>query len=137
MRCIGCGYDGAIPVLAGFSFFVECDSKSDNGRTVNAGASRWAYAAGRRAWAMRIRFAATHVPIAMHRRRLTITRTFGGRQKHRDHDNLVTSYKPAVDALVSRNLLLDDSAKGVDGPYYHQERGAVAGTTFLLEDLAL
>ena len=75
---------------------------------------------------------------ATSKRRLTITRFYGGPQKARDKDNLVTSFKPAVDALVKHRLLVDDSAKGVDGPYYKQVRcakGQPSGVLFEVEVL--
>lgn len=142
MKCAACGYDADAPVSLRIEFTIALDSKSDNGRGVNAGASRWAYKKNREQWAWHIRAAMMALPPAQlrpadKRRRLTITRRFGGTQRMRDHDNVVTSFKPVVDELVKAGLLTSDNAKGVDGPYYSQEHVTTGvGVHFLIEELA-
>lgn len=136
--CEKCGFDPSVVAAARWELFVDYDSKSDNGRTVNAGSSRYAYKANRDlwSWSFKLLLRESGVPKATARRRLTITRVYGGKQKLRDSDNVPASYKPAVDALVRLGLLVDDNAAGVDGPYYKQERGDRPGSRFVIEELA-
>ncbi len=143
MSCSACGFDEHAPIAHRFELFVDLDGKSDNGRTVNAGASRFAYAKNRDLWALLLRAAMMQLGgvalnAAVHRRRLTVVRRYCGTQKSRDRDNLATSYKPAIDALVRLGMLVDDSAKGVEGPHYKQERcgKGEGGTLFLIEEFA-
>lgn len=140
--CPACGYDPA-NVTARYELLVATVATADNGRTVNQGATRWAYKARRKEWAWAIaaaigaaRAQGAPIPLASARRRLIVTRIYADRQRALDGDNIATFYKAAVDELVAFKLLVNDSPKWVDGPYYRQERGEVARTRFVLEEVA-
>jgi hypothetical protein len=69
------------------------------------------------------------------RRRVTFIRSYTGRQKERDHANLVGGLKLVVDALVNCSVLVDDSPKWFEG-HYRQERGAASGLQICVEEFA-
>lgn len=108
-----------------------------NARLVNAGDNRWRYKQERDAWHWELKAARLHwkVPKATGRRRVTMTRLFGGRQKEWDPDNLSGGMKPIVDALVLEGLLVGDDAASAQ-IYYEQVRGPVRGLKLMLEELA-
>lgn len=139
--CECCGYD---PENVGtrYELDVQIDAKATNGRTVNAGASRWAYKHLRKDWAWAIaiaigaaRAAGMPVPEAKARRRLIVTRFYAGLQRPFDGDNIATFYKPAIDELVAFKLLVDDSPKWVNGPFYRQEAGSHPHSRFVFQEI--
>ncbi len=134
--CLACGHDAEALVGNSWSWFIPLDAESMNLRTVNAGASRFAYAKKRDQWSLILRY---HMRLAgltkaVGFRRLTITRTYHGRQKLLDHDNLVGGCKMIVDNLVKLGALVDDNAKGAQVSY-RQERATPTGIRFLVEEL--
>jgi hypothetical protein len=77
------------------------------------------------------------IPTATKRRRITVTRFYGGRCKERDYVNLAAGCKALVDSLVKEGLLVDDAPAWVDD-HYAQVRLAT-GTTrveIVVEELA-
>lgn len=134
--CVKCGFDPSRIVTASWTFLVERDPPSLNDRVFNAGPRRWLYRRERDAWVDEIRVARMlqRIPRAIGKRRVTIMRVYGGRQKERDRDNLIGGQKIVLDALVFEDLLISDSASGVDVTY-HQERGQPTGLRITIEEL--
>jgi len=134
--CAKCGYDPAAKVGAAYVFRIDRDPPSLNERLHNAGDRRWAYAKQRNEWLQWFMVArANHgITLASGRRRVTLTRLYGGRQQERDRDNLVGGMKVIVDAMVHALLLHDDSPQWAE-IHYAQERGAARGLRVQIEDL--
>lgn len=143
--CPRCGYDPSAAVRAAWSFVVERDPPTLNARIVNAGDSRFRYAKERDLWVMefrvqrvnhripradQMRFAPGPTPHTMTsppRRRVTLRRVWGGRQRERDKDNLIGGMKVVVDAMVLEGLLADDSAARAEIHYEQIKHGSDAG----------
>lgn len=57
------------------------------------------------------------IPAATGKRRVSLTRVCGPRQRMMDHVNWAAACKPVLDSLVRSRLLVDDSRKWVDDTY--------------------
>lgn len=140
--CLKCGHDPDARVLASWSFHVPRAVRSGNAHVYNVGASRFGYAKERKAWesdffGVKI---AQRVPDADRKRRVTLTREIGYRQREYDRDNLATGCKPIVDALVKCGLLVDDSPTHAEVHFAQvkvEGSKRPGGLRVLLEDLAL
>lgn len=131
--CEKCGYDPNATVLASFSFVVERDPPSLNARVSNTIISGHKYRRERDVWCLELRRARLYfkIPYAIQirstwpmiagKRRVTITREYGNKQRERDKDNLAGGMKPLVDAMVSESLLADDSPAHAE-IHYQQKR---------------
>lgn len=121
--CPKCGFDGSIPVLAEYTMQIERDPPSLNARLHNAGNQRWRYAAERDVWSQLalVERVNRRIPHAVSKRRVTLTRIYGGQQKERDVDNLSGGMKICVDALVYAQVLKDDSPAFAE-LHYKQQR---------------
>lgn len=137
--CRLCGGRPDAEVAASWTFLVERDAPTQNVMGNNRGGGRWRYKQEREAWRRLLWFPVNvwRIPDAVHKRRVTITRCYAGRQKIRDHGNLVGGLKPAVDAMVICKLLKDDSSEWAE-IYYHQRRVSTAerGTLITIEEFA-
>lgn len=135
--CPKCGHDPEARVLAAYEFTVDRDPPSLNAHIFNVGASRWKYAKERDAWMWEFRAVRLlrRIPPAVGRRRVTMTRVYGGRQKERDRDNLSGGMKPCVDALVLEKMLVGDGPRDAE-IHYQQEVGSPTGLRVLIEELA-
>lgn len=137
--CVKCGYDPLAAVSAAWSFLIQRAVKSGNAHVYNVGASRWAYAKERDAWQSLIRARCNlGIPGAHGRRRVTLCRYYGGRQRELDGDNFQTGAKPVVDALVRERLLVDDRREFAE-IHYLQIKTSVEeqrGLVITLEDLS-
>ena len=136
--CPRCKYDPDAKVLASWSFHVPREIRSGNARINNVGGSRWAYKAARQAWERDVlTLARVHrIPDANGRRRVTLTRIIGYRQRAFDRDNLAAGFKPVVDALVRGWLLVDDSEKHAELHFQQEKRDGVRGVLVLIEEVA-
>lgn len=110
-----------------------------NDRIVNSGPTRHAYRQAKETWAWHLRAARLNgrIPIATKgglRRRVTLTRIYGGREREWDPDNWIGGAKVIVDALVAENLIADD-AKAFVAIEYFQERGTPSGVRFKIEEI--
>ncbi len=134
-ECQRCGFDPSAKVSASWTFELDREVKSGNAHVFNVGASRWRYGKDRTEWEWEIRAVRLlqKIPLATARRRVTLTRLYGGRQRPFDGDNLAFGLKPAVDAIVREGLLLGDDAKRAD-IIYRQEAGG-RGLRIVLEDI--
>lgn len=137
--CQRCGFDPTAAVAARWTFMIERDPPSLNARIHNSGASRWKYRAERDVWSGEVMVARVNHRIteARGRRRVTLERVYGGRQKERDRDNLVGGMKAVVDALVLQGLLVDDTPAHVELHYGQMQWPAgQRGLRVTIEDLA-
>lgn len=141
--CQRCGFDPTAAVTASWVFMIERDPPSLNARIHNSGASRWQYRAERDVWSGELMVARVNHRItpARRRRRVTLERVYGGRQKERDRDNLVGGMKAVVDALVLQGLLVDDTPAHAELHYGQLAIGRVPppgmrGLRVTIEDLA-
>lgn len=145
--CIKCGHDPSSHVTATWQFEVPLEIQSGNDHVVNAprhGKARWgasgAYRKRRVAWETAVRIAAREwlasatLARLLTKRRVTITRVYGARQRDFDRDNLYAGAKVAVDALKRCGVILDDSRKWCE-LHVTQERGTTRCTRFLIEEL--
>jgi Holliday junction resolvase RusA-like endonuclease len=135
--CVKCGFDPDASVRASWTFFVDRDAPSLNARIFNAGPRRWKYKRERDAWCWEIRAVALMRKMrtaGAGKRRVTLTRVYGGQQKPRDPDNLVGGMKSIVDALVLERLIVDDSAAFAE-IHYAEERGEPRGVRFHIEEI--
>lgn len=135
--CLKCSYDPFATVLRSWEFLIERDPPSLNARLHNAGGRRWAYKRERDEWRSEFRAARVELGmgVALGKRRVTLTRVYGGRQKQRDLDNLSGGMKAVVDAMVLEAVLLDDSPDLAE-LHYAQHRGELRGLMVLVEELA-
>lgn len=136
--CEKCGFDPAAQVLASWSFHVPREIESGNAYVVNSGRSRWRYKADRNAWERDL-IALKHakrIPPALGKRRVTLTRIIGYRQRAFDRDNLATGFKSCVDAMVRCCLLVDDNAAGAEIHYAQKKHDGLSGVLVLIEEIA-
>lgn len=151
--CQKCGHDPDAVVTHQYTFVVGREPPSLNDRLVNTGPRARLYRKERDAWMWHFRearlklgipFARTDflampgsVPrsITHGRRRVTLTRVFGARQRERDFDNLAGGMKACVDALVLEKLIAGDRTADAE-IYYAQKRGDRAGLHVTIEVLA-
>lgn len=138
-RCVKCGHDPDAPIGARWSFTIERDPPSANRRSVNTLIAGHAYRRERDMWCWELRAQRLRhsIPRAQARRRVTIVRWYGGRQRERDQDNLVGGMKACVDALVLEGLIADDKAALAE-IHYRQHRqnhdGGFRGLEFTVEE---
>lgn len=125
--CAKCGHVEPAAV-ATWTLSLEWDVPSMND-LMRHGGKHWWYK--RMATALRTLVLAERlrlrIPTAIAKRRIRVTRYYGGRCKERDHANLVGGCKALVDSLVKEGLLVDDAPAWVDD-HYAQVRLAT-GTT--------
>lgn len=136
--CAKCGYDPEARVLASWSFVIGREIRSGNERINNVGGSRWTYRVMRSGWisdvsGMRL---VHRIPDARGKRRVTLTRIIGYRQRRYDRDNLATGCKPVIDALVRCGLLVDDTEQHAELHFLQAKRAGLHGVVVLLEELA-
>lgn len=137
--CVSCGFDPDAVVLRSWSFEIGKEVESLNAHRTNAG-SRWAQAAYRKrrdAWLLWMRVARINnqITAASSRRRVTIERRIGYRQREFDADNLIGGCKPLVDAMVREGLLLDDKREHAEIHYTQIKRDGAAGVKITIEEL--
>jgi len=143
--CPTCGRIAPV-VLRSWETWIDAKVESANMRSVNAGTSRWGYAKKRDEWIMRWRaagwltddlrgFATFAIKADGHRRHVTFTRRYAGREREMDHANLVGGMKGVVDAMVRVGLLVDDSPKWFEAEYV-QVRSDRSGLHVRIEERA-
>lgn len=145
--CIKCGYDPDAEIVQTFSFLVSRDPPSLNQRLFNTGPRAHLYRKERDLWCWEFRakrlalkipaaipitareagrwtafFGTEVVARATNKRRVTLTRIYGGRQKERDRDNLIGGMKACVDALVLEGLIGGDDPHSAE--LHYEERAA-------------
>lgn len=135
--CVKCGHDPEAVVLASWTLHVPREVRSGNAYVVNSGGARFGYKRERDSWErdFTILRGQHGVTLATCRRRVTLTRSIGYRQRAYDKDNLVAGCKPVIDALVRAGLLLGDTERHVE-LHFAQERRPQFGTIVLIEELA-
>ena len=75
------------------------------------------------------------VPKATAKRRITLTRIIGKRQRQFDYSNLVGGAKYVLDACKAAGLLVDDAPRWCDDKYEQRKRvGKEFGTIITVED---
>lgn len=142
--CLKCGHDPDARIVRSWSFHVPRQVRSGNAHVHNVGTARFTYKRERDAWCADVR-ALMHVhgvTKATSRRRVTLTRIIGYRQRAFDRDNLATGLKPALDALVLCGALLGDSHDRAEVHYAQEKRDGFGGKhggglVVLLEELGL
>lgn len=138
MTCTACGYNADAAVARRWEFFVPLEVESLNAHRVNAGGSRWGYKRSRDAWCKGLVACSprdSHSPGARVKRRVTLVRIIGPRQRAFDRSNLIGGCKPVWDAMVRVGMLVDDTPLDLED-HYDQERGPQAGLRVLIEELA-
>lgn len=137
--CVKCGHDPEVRVLSRWVLEIGAlEVKSLNAHSVNAGHARHAYRRARDQWQWAV-VAARHarrVPQATSKRRVTIRRIIGYRQREFDHDNLVGGCKPLVDALVRDGMLIGDRRHQAEIGYEQVKVDGGSGVVIMLEELA-
>lgn len=135
--CIRCGFRPDAHVIASWEFVVPRTVKSGNAHVHNVGAGRHVYRKERDGWAADFRFFKhqQRIPDATGKRRVTLTRIIGHRQRPFDTDNLGTGLKPCVDAMVSVGLLQGDTPSQAE-IHRQQEKRHGVGLHVLIEELA-
>jgi Holliday junction resolvase RusA-like endonuclease len=135
--CLKCGHDPHATVTASWTFHVPREIKSGNAHVFNVGASRFAYKRERTDWYADFRALkmALRIPNASDKRRVTLTRYIGYRQRAFDRDNLATGFKACVDAMVMANLLVNDNAAGAEIHYAQTKREGWSGVQVEIEEL--
>ncbi len=108
--CLKCGHDPSAAISATWQFHIPRAVTSGNRHVYNVGGSRWAYAKERDAWQSWFvqRASEEGITKATGRRRVTLTRFYGGRQREMDVDNMIAGLKPCLDAMTRSGLLVDD-----------------------------
>jgi hypothetical protein len=136
--CAFCGGDPEAAVAGRWEFFIERSASSLNDRLANVGAKRWAYARERGEWLQWAQLARINGRIAKAKgkRRVVMTRFFGGRQRPFDYINLVGGAKSLVDALVLAELLVDDTPAQLEDHYRQLWHEAKSGVHIVIEEIA-
>ena len=134
--CPKCGYHAEAAVLRSWTLEIPREVESANSYTVNAGKTRWKYAAQRDAWtrdmlAMRRVHGMT---VAVGMRRVTLTRLYSGRQREMDRANFIAGAKPVLDAMVRACMLVDDKPKWLED-HYAQVKADRPGLRVLVEEI--
>jgi Holliday junction resolvase RusA-like endonuclease len=127
--CPTCGHvTPGRPIGSRWSFLLPKRLGSLNDHMINAGASRWQYKREREQWRILLQNARQlhAMPLPKGKRAVVLTRLYAGRERERDHDNLVGAAKPVLDAMVKAGLLIDDAPKFL-ACTYQQERAAEPG----------
>lgn len=139
MKCLKCGFDPDAVVTARWVLVLDKRLTSANLRTVNAGDSRWRYAAERDAWQWLVKVERVNQRVTsagpVGKRRVTIERQYAGRCQEMDRDNLVAGAKPLVDALV-RELVIRDDRQSCLELHVTQVRADHNQTVVTVEELA-
>lgn len=135
--CPRCGY-GVEHATASWSIQLDGDIPSQNEIAGGKGDSRWRYKRLRDQLQMLVKLERIRlrIPTATTRRRLTITRHYGGRCKERDRGNLVGGAKALVDAIVREGLLVDDAPRWVDDWYLQERTDHKTHVVVLIEEFA-
>lgn len=135
--CVKCGFDPDAIVGRSWSFFIERRTPSMNDRLANTGPRAFVYRKERDAWCwlFRAKKLELRIPIALCRRRVTLTRLYAGRERERDKDNLIGGLKAVVDAMVSEALLFNDTSIGAE-IHYAQMQDRRTGLLVELADFA-
>lgn len=135
--CVRCGHNPEAVVTARWSKAFDREIKSLNESSTNKGAYRWQYKRDRDAWSWLLRawHLEARIPIATRLRRVTITRSYTGRQREFDEGNFVGGCKGLVDALVRERLLVDDT-RALAEIHYVQVKSTVSATEIVIEELA-
>ncbi len=136
--CAMCHYDAEQAVGAAWNLFVPREAPSLNERVFNTGNKAHVYRRERDAWCLWFRSERLRlkIPEARTKRRVVMTRIYGGRQKQRDFDNLVGGMKCVVDALVIEKLIMDDNANGVELHYAQRESPTRRGLDVRIEEIS-
>lgn len=148
--CFYCGADGQAPICQRWELFVAYDVPSQNDLASNRGAwspdNKWSAARSSRARYKALRdtlrlFVALKmreekVTRADKKRRVIITRYFGGHQKLRDKGNLIGGMKPLLDALVLEGALVGDRPQDVEDHYNQQPDPDIRGVQIIIEEFA-
>jgi Holliday junction resolvase RusA-like endonuclease len=137
--CVRCGYDPDAQIAARWEFFVPHTVKSGNHKPHNVGAARHQYRKEREGWERTMAFLKYEhkVTQATSKRRVTLTRIIGHRQRAFDTDNLATGLKPCVDAMVRVGMLVNDDAAHAEIHRSQEKRGrSFGGLVVLIEELA-
>ena len=138
--CAKCGHDPEATVVASWTFEIPKELVSLN-RSAKNGSTAVARAVFRRElgqWQTWMRAARLNKRISppVGKRRVTLTRVIGYRQREFDRDNLVGGGKVIVDAMVREGLLLGDDATRAEVHYQQDRIDDVTGVVVLLEELA-
>ena len=136
--CAKCGHDPEAQVSASWTFDIDREVHSLNGRSVNVKGWRGGvYKRDRDAWQWALKVARINqrIPIATAKRRVTLTRHYSGKQREFDRGNLIGGCKMILDAMVRESLIVDDKAEYLED-HYGQERSDHSGMSILLEELA-
>lgn len=138
--CARCGHDPSAQPTATWQFHIPRAVTSGNRHVYNVGGSRWAYAKERDEWTWWFRKARreNHITDTTTKRRVTLTRYYGGRQREFDQDNYATGAKPIVDAMVRAGLLVDDKCEYADISYVqiHTDVAEQRGLLVTIEELS-
>jgi hypothetical protein len=108
-------------IVARWEMLVPLPARSQN-RIGNSGGRRFQYAKIRDDFELAVLALsrALRIPRATKCRRVTFTRLYAKGGQLFDRGNLIGGLKPLLDALVRRDLLIDDSEKWVED-YYAQQ----------------
>lgn len=136
--CAKCGHNPEAEVAARWEFAIPQQMASLNERISNRGMARFGYQRHRDLWQrwMRVARVNNRITTPTGKRRVTITRLIGYRQREFDRDNLVGGGKAIVDAMVREGLLLGDDATRAEVHYEQVRRDGASGVVVLLEELA-
>jgi Holliday junction resolvase RusA-like endonuclease len=126
--CVNCAYDPEAVVTVSWKFTLPKQLGSLNDHVINAGRSRWQYKREREEWRMLLTNARRlhEVTRPIGKRIVVLTRLYSGRERERDHDNLVGAAKPVLDAMVKAGLLVDDAPAFLVCTY-RQEKAVTSG----------
>jgi hypothetical protein len=138
--CAKCGHDPDAAIAGRWEFAISKELASLN-RSAKNGRVAGARAVFRRElgqWQSWMRVARMNNGITPPRgkRRVTITRLIGYRQREFDRDNLVGGGKAIVDAMVREGLLLGDDPTRSEVHYEQVRRDGALGIRVLLEEFA-
>jgi hypothetical protein len=135
--CPRCNYDFPRPIR--WTLELAFDIPSQNDIAGGKGNSRWRYKKLRDEYRLLVKHERIRlrIPTATGRRRVTITRHYGGRCKERDRGNLVGGAKALMDALVLEGLLVDDAPSWVDDWYQQEPTSAPTWVAVEIEELNL
>lgn len=112
---------------------LPIDARSQN-QLHSKGGGRWAYRAHAKAIVAALGIA-RHIPRAAIKRRVTLTRIWGKRQRAFDRGNLIGGLKPVLDGLRDVGLIVDDSAKWCEDHYSQRGPEAQSGIGITIEEL--
>lgn len=123
MKCNMCGYDPSLDVPRQWAFRLDTPAVSQNQLKGNGkGRSGWLYRKIRDKFLAMLTRHTLAIPKATQKRRVFFTRTYTGRAKPFDRDNLIAGMKPLRDCLTELGIIVDDSDKWLEA-HYQQELG--------------